>query len=143
MAAAKKTNDEFVLPGSKATPGEIADARMDLDTRLKEANAAVKKLETQRIELDEIVRQTAAKLKGTGFSGKLGSVVVERENKLTIDTEVGGWDKFYGWIKKTGNFDCLQKRLGEKAIQERLDAGVKIPGITTFPVGKVKVKAVK
>jgi hypothetical protein len=143
MAATTKKLPDFVLPGPKATPGEIADACRDLKGRIKEASAESKKLETLRIALDDIVRETAAKLKGTGFAGKLGAVTVEREDKLTVDTENGGWDKIYAWIKKTGNFDCLQKRLGEKAIADRLAAGVKVPGITTFPVFKVVVKEVK
>lgn len=139
----EKKPTEFVLPGPKATPGEIADSRLDLEIRLKAANAEVKRLEGLRVELDEVIRQVATELKGTGFAGKFGTITVERENKIVIDTENNGWDSFYSWLKKTGNFDCLQKRLGEKAIQDRLAAGVKVPGITTFPVDKVKVKAVK
>jgi hypothetical protein len=142
MAATKKPT-EYVLPGPRATPGEIADSRLDLEMRIKEKNAEVKKLEGLRVELDEIVRTTAAKLKGTGFAGNLGVITVERENKNVIDTENGGWDKYYAFIKKTGAFDLLQKRIGEKALQDRLDAGVKVPGITTFPLDRVRVKAVK
>jgi hypothetical protein len=141
----EKKPTEFVLPGPKATPGEIADSRFDLETRLKAANAEVKRLEGLRVELDEIVREAAAKLKGTGFAGKLGTITVIRENKVVIDTEKNGWDKFYAYIKKTGSFDMLQKRVGEKAVQDRLDAGVKMEtlGLTTFAVDKVKVTGVK
>jgi hypothetical protein len=141
----EKKPTEFALPGPKASPGEIADARMDLETRQKVANAEVKRLEGLRVELDEIVRAAATKLKGTGFAGKSGAVEVVRENKLVIDTEKNGWDKFYTYIKKTGSFDLLQKRIGEKAVQDRIDSGVKMEtlGLTTFAVDKVKVKAVK
>lgn len=145
MAAQPKKIPEFVLPGPKATPGEIADSRYDLEQRLKAANAEVKRLEGLRVELDEIVRDAAAKLKGTGFAGKLGTITIVRENKLTIDTENGGWDKYYAYIKKTGSFDLLQKRIGEKALQDRVEAGVKMEtlGVTTFPIDKVKVAGVK
>ena len=139
----EKKPTEFVLPGPKATPGEIADARFDLEMLLKDANAGVKKLEGLRVELDEIVRQAAVKSKGTTFGGKFGVVTVVHEDKLTVDTENGGWDKLYAWIAKTKNFDCLQKRLGEKAIGDRIAAGVVVPGVTTFPVEKVKIAAVK
>jgi hypothetical protein len=60
-----------------------------------------------------------------------------------VDTENGGWDKLYAWIKKTGSFDCLQKRLGEKAIGDRIAAGVVVPGVTKFPIERVKVTATK
>jgi hypothetical protein len=145
MAATTKKLPEFVLPGPKATPGEIADSRFELETRLKAANAEVKRLEGLRVELDDIVRAAAAKLKGTGFAGKLGTITVTRENKFVIDTEKNGWDKFYAYIKKTGSFDLLQKRIGEKALQDRIDAGVKWEtlGVTTFAVDRVKVAAIK
>jgi len=139
----EKKPTEFVLPGPKATPGEIADARFDLEMRLKDANAVVKKFEGLRVDLDEIIRQAALKNKGTTFGGKFGVVTVVHEDKLTVDTENGGWDKLYAWIKKTGSFDCLQKRLGEKAIGDRIAAGVVVPGVTKFPIERVKVTATK
>jgi len=139
----EKKPTEFVLPGPKATPGEIADARYDLEMRLKDANAVVKKFEGLRVDLDEIIRQAALKNKGTTFGGKFGVVTVVHEDKLTVDTENGGWDKLYAWIKKTGSFDCLQKRLGEKAIGDRIAAGVVVPGVTKFPIERVKVTATK
>ena len=131
---------KFIMPGPKATPGEIADARVTLAEKLKEANAKVKELEGYRTALDEIVRETAKKMGGSVFGGKLGSVVVEHEDKLVVDTAGNGWEKLYKHILKTGAFDLLQRRLGEKAVQDRLDAGEKIPGITTFPVETVKVR---
>ena len=139
----EKKPTEFVLPGPKATPGEIADARYDLEMRLKDANAVVKKFEGLRVDLDEIIRQAALKNKGTTFGGKFGVVTVVHEDKLTIDTENGGWDKFYTWVAKTKNLDCLQKRLGEKAIGDRIAAGVVVPGVTKFPIERVKVTATK
>ena len=139
----EKKPTEFVLPGPKATPGEIADARYDLEMRLKDAIAVVKKFEGLRVDLDEIIRQAALKNKGTTFGGKFGVVTVVHEDKLTIDTENGGWDKFYTWVAKTKNFDCLQKRLGEKAIGDRIAAGVVVPGVTKFPIERVKVTATK
>ena len=139
----EKKPTEFVLPGPKATPGEIADARYDLEMRLKDAIAVVKKFEGLRVDLDEIIRQAALKNKGTTFGGKFGVVTVVHEDKLTVDTENGGWDKLYAWIKKTGSFDCLQKRLGEKAIGDRIAAGVVVPGVTKFPIERVKVTATK
>ena len=131
---------KFTIPGPKATPGEIADARVLLDNAIKEQNAKLKELEEFKSALDERIRETAKALGGSVFGGKLGSVVVETKDKLVVDTAGDGWTKLYKWITKTGNFDCLQRRLGEKAVQDRLDAGEKIPGITTFPVETVKVK---
>lgn len=141
----EKKTDEFVLPGPKASLGELADARFDLEQRLKKANAEVKKIEDLRKDLDEIIRIAATKSKGTGFAGKLGVVSIVHEDKITIDTEKNGWDKLYAYIKKTGSFDLLQKRLGDKAIQDRIEAGVTMEtlGLTTFPVDRVKIAAVK
>ena len=39
------------------------------------------------------------------------------------------WTKVHEYIRKTGNFELLQKRFGMEALRERWDAGEQIPGV--------------
>lgn len=63
-----------------------------------------------------------------GALGKLGKAVVDEEDVPTIED----WPKFYKYIKKTGEFDLLQKRLGKQAIELRWADGKKVPGVGKF-----------
>src|SRR5574337_1245676 len=43
---------------------------------------------------------------------------------------VGNWDEFVGWIRDTGNFQCLEKRVAKLATKEIHDeSGVVPPGV--------------
>jgi hypothetical protein len=41
------------------------------------------------------------------------------------------WPNFHAYLKATGNFDMLHKRLTETAVMARLDNGEYVPGVTT------------
>lgn len=47
------------------------------------------------------------------------------------------WPKIYAFIKRTGSFDLLQKRLNDKAVQDRWDDKKIIPGIEAFKLVKL------
>ena len=51
------------------------------------------------------------------------------EGSINLD-----WPLLYAHIQKTGEFELLERRLGKGAAQERIDQGIKIPGVTLFPV---------
>lgn len=53
-----------------------------------------------------------------------------KKNKPTA----GNWPKIYAYIRDTGEFDLLQKRLMESAIIARWDDKIEIPGVVPFPV---------
>ncbi len=46
--------------------------------------------------------------------------------------QVKDWDKFYAFVKKTGQFDLVQRRLADTAIRERWDNGKEVPGVEAF-----------
>lgn len=48
--------------------------------------------------------------------------------KVTKDwVRVGSWDKVFAWIKKTGNWQMLEKRIGKLATKEIMEKTGKIP----------------
>jgi hypothetical protein len=66
-----------------------------------------------------------------GSAGVFGRVM-----KALITTkdipQVADWPAFYKYVMKKKAFELLQKRLSATAIQERWDAGEKIPGVEVF-----------
>lgn len=88
-------------------------------------------------EVDELARAEAALREyiinnmpktDTGASGKLARVSI-----LTKQVpQVKDWDKFYAYVKKTGQFELLQRRLSDAAIRERWDNGAQVPGVEPF-----------
>lgn len=74
-----------------------------------------------------------------GAMGRHHMVRTYNDEKLVVKD----WDPFYKYIKRTGRFELLQKRLGEGAAQELIDDGKKVPGLDTFTVVKVSLTAVK
>jgi hypothetical protein len=46
---------------------------------------------------------------------------------VTEHFRVGNWDKILGWMQNTGNFQCLEKRVGKLAIKEIHDSTGEIP----------------
>jgi hypothetical protein len=100
----------------------------------------------ERLELD----QQSAKLKvredsildsltAAGVtSGKYGPYNVTVTTKAV--PRCTDWTGFHAYIKETGNFDMLHKRLTESAVMARVSEGEYVPGIvtdtkTTYKVG--------
>lgn len=50
--------------------------------------------------------------------------------------------KLFKHIKKTGEFDLLQRRLNTTAIKQRWEEGKKVPGVKKFPVKTLSVTKV-
>lgn len=53
-----------------------------------------------------------------------------RSVKTSYRVATGQWDTFIGWVKDTGNFQCLEKRVAKLATKEIHDGtGVVPPGL--------------
>lgn len=121
----------FVLP---ATPAACAD----LLYATREKRLALQRLAERHQELETALSEhfilTLPRSDATGISGRVARV------QITIKAvpQVEDWDKLYAYIKKNGAWELLQRRLGEKAAQERLEAGEGgKAGITVFQAKKV------
>lgn len=78
----------------------------------------------------------------TGASGMRYRAQVKTEDKPQVSDEKGGWPAVWAFIKKTDRFDLLQKRLGEKAIQDMWDDGQEVPGVAVVHVPKLSITKV-
>jgi hypothetical protein len=132
MAAAKPV---FKMPKTLALcADELYKTR---EARLV-AQKAVEALESKESALKEHLINNLPKSDASGVAGKLARVTIVTK----VIPQVKDWDKFYKFIKKTGSFDLMQRRLTDTAVQERWDNGKEVPGVEPFNVVKVSLNKV-
>lgn len=131
------------MPGKKKPkiPTNPADCA-DLLYTTREKRLALQKDITAYEELETTLKDyfinTMSK-KSTGISGSVANVQLEKKVIPTVED----WPKFYAHIKKTGQWDLMQKRVADTAVQERWDAKKEVPGVGRFNVIKVSCTKLK
>lgn len=95
----------------------------------------VEKLEAEESELREHIIQTLPKSEASGVAGKVARVSVGKKEVPTVKD----WDAFYRYVKKTGAFELLQRRVTEVAVKERWEAGEQVPGVEKFHAVTVSI----
>lgn len=95
-------------------------------------NREVEKLEELESALKDFFINSLSK-DSTGIAGRIARVQVTPK----VIPIVEDWPGFYKYVKRTGSFDLLQKRLATQAIEDRWESGTKIPG-----VGRLQAKTV-
>lgn len=120
-------------PPAFKIPKKLANvADMLYETRL--SRLAIQK------QVDELTRQEGLlkshlieNLPKSEASGIAGLVA-----RAKIDTQdvprVVDWELFHAYVKKTGDFSLMQRRVSSEAIKERWEAGKKLPGVDVFKV---------
>lgn len=127
QATATKKVKNYKFPKSM---GLCADKLYQLKPKIKAANATLDELKREEIALKEHIIDRLPKSQASGISGKIANTRVNRK----AVPQVKDWTKFYKYLKKTGNFFMLQKRLSNAAIEEVWDNGKKVPGVESFDV---------
>jgi hypothetical protein len=67
--------------------------------------------------------------------GESSGVQGMRSRVQVTDTpipQVADWEKFYAHIKKTGNFELLNRAVNRAAVKERWEQKRQVPGVTAF-----------
>lgn len=123
------------FPNSMAA---CADLLYDLRQERIAADKAAAKLKADENALVEHIILSLPKDSG-GAVGKHHKVETYNAEKLVVKD----WDPLYAYIKRTGRFELLQKRLGEGAAQELIEDGKTIPGVEPFTIVKVSLTAAK
>lgn len=118
--------------------GSMADKLFDLKEKLATKNAEVKALEAEISALQELFINNLPK-DSSGIMGKKATVRVTTKVKPTVED----WPALYAYIKRTGSFELLQKRLGEAAVKERWDENKTIPGVGKFNVVGLSITQAK
>ncbi len=120
------------------TLGACADRVYQLRQQRLTAQKVVEGIQAEETALREHLIATLPKSQASGVAGKLARVTIETK----VVPQVADWPKFYAYVKKTGSFDLLQRRLTDGAVKERWEAGQKIPGVQTFNAVTVSINKV-
>lgn len=74
-------------------------------------------------------------------------VVGGKELTVTLVIEkkpsVSNWGIFYNYIRETGQFDLLHRRVAVTAVKERWEQNVYVPGVTEIAVPNLSLSTVR
>ena len=120
------------------TMGACADRLYELRQKRLEEQKKVDLIEAEEKALKEHIIQNLPKSEASGVAGKLARVTVVTKEVPQVED----WDAFYKYVKRTGAFDLMQRRLTDAAVKERWEAGEEIPGVKHFNVVTVSINKV-
>lgn len=102
------------------------------------AQKVVDDLKAVESVLKQHIIENLPKSDATGIAGKVARATI----KTTEIPQADDWKKFYAYVKKTGRFDLMQKRLAGGAILDMQEDGKKVPGIKNYTAKKVSLNKV-
>lgn len=105
-----------------------ADKLYELRAKRQAAQKVADEIEAEEKAIKAHIIDNLPKSEASGVAGKLCRVTaVTKEIPQLKDDEA-----FFKYVKKTGRFDLMQRRLSDAAIKEIWDAGKEVPGIAHF-----------
>lgn len=133
----EQTSDDPLALGGPLPPsiGRCADLYSDMRTLRLSMEKEVEAVKAREHEIREWIIGNLSKSDDTGAAGlRYRAQIVEKEVPRAMD-----WPAVHGYIQKTGRFDLLQKRLGEKAVMDMVADKQAIPGIEIVKVPDVSI----
>ncbi len=127
--------DKFKMPKGL---GACADRLFEVRAARLSIQKQVEQLAAEESAIKEHLINTLPKSDASGVAGKLCRVTIVTKEI----PQVKDWDAFYKYVKKTGSFDMLQRRLTDAAIKERWEDGKEIPGVEHFHAVSVSINKV-
>lgn len=109
--------------------GACADLLFDIKTKRLALQAEAEEWQRQETALTEHIIRTLPK-SDSGAMGKHHKVQVITK----VKPRVTDWAALFNYVKRTGAFELLQRRLSEGPVQERWEGGKQVPGVETFNV---------
>lgn len=134
--AAHVSNDPLEVGGPiPQSIGRTADLYSDVRALRLTMEKEVEKVQAREKELREYIIANLSKSDDTGAAGlRYRAQIVSKDVPRAMD-----WAKVHAYIQKTGRFDLLQKRLGEKAVMDMAEQKELIPGIEIVKVPDVSI----
>lgn len=130
-------------PTKPASVGTLIDKLWALREEKKELEAKAAALSKQMEPLEE---QLFEKMDAEGVdkaTGRKASVSFTFNVSANVgvegDTEAG-WKLLYAYIKKTGYWHLLQRRVTDTAYRELLESGKKVPGVQPFTKKRINLR---
>lgn len=126
------TQKPWTLP---KTLGACADALYTIRQDRLLVQKQVDELKERETALRDHLIATLPKSDATGTAGKVARAQVQTKRVPHVED----WEALYKHVKRTGDFELLQRRLANDAVAERWDAGKKVPGVEPFTTVTVSV----
>jgi hypothetical protein len=127
-------------PASAANLGQVVDAYKELrDVRLAMEKETELVASAERRFKEHLVQSLSKSDEAGVFGLKYKAKHTTKRIPKVMDE---GWGKLYSFIQQTGRFDLLQRRLGDKAVMEMIEAGETVPGVETMLVSDISVTKV-
>lgn len=117
------------------TLGACADRLYQLRGELAQVRKQAEALQAEYTAVKEKLVQELPKSEAQGVAGRLARATVVTKPKPSVKD----WDALYRYIKKTGSFELLQRRVSEPAVAERWEAGQQVAGVEAFTVVDVSL----
>lgn len=120
---------------------ECADMLDELDKQLAKLNHEKEVVEERYKVLEDYIIANLPASSATGIQGR--KVRVSIDKKIIPTVKGDDWGKVFAYIKKTGEFDLLQRRLSSAAVKERWELKKVIPGVGKFTKKVLKIHKLK
>ena len=123
------------------TVGANIDAMWALREQKRALEADIKVV-TEKLEAFEA--GLMAKLEAEGMAkatGAAATVSISESIVATVEGGDEGWKLFHAFVKKTGYFHLLHRRISDEAYRELLRAGKKVPGLQPFTKKRLNLRA--
>lgn len=104
---------------------ELRNTRIE---RQREVDAELAEMKEREQAIKDHIINTFGKSEIEGAKGSIASASITR----TVYPRVVDWSKVHEYIRKTGEFDLLEKRMAKVAFRERYEAHVAIPGTEAY-----------
>lgn len=131
------TSDDVLEKGGPMprSIGRCADLYNDVRSLRLTMEKEVEKVKARETEVKEHIIANLSKSDDTGAAGlRYRAQIVTKDVPRALD-----WALVHGFIQKTGRFDLLQKRLGEKAVMDMVEQGEVIPGVEVVHLPDVSI----
>lgn len=117
------------IPKSMAA---CADMMYDLDREFDRQKAVLDKIGERCTQMEDHIIMTLPASDATGIQGKKLRVSIGKRINAVLKEGASGWNVLTAYVKKTGQFDLLNKSINQAAIKERWENKKVVPGVTTF-----------
>lgn len=114
--------------------GACADLLFETRQKRLDADKVAAGLKTQeQAIIDHIIVTMPAD--SSGGVGKHHTAKIEKKTKYNVTD----WSSYWAYVAKNKAWDLLQKRIGEQALQARIEDGKTVPGVEKFFVKTISL----
>ena len=117
----------------------------DLLTNLHTTRAAIKEVQAQEKDLKmkqrELEAKIAIKMQEEGLD-KVSNDVCTLSLKAEVVPTVEDWDQFFEYLKETGQFELMQKRMSATAYRELIAMGTNVPGVKSTELTRINFRSI-